>query len=97
MGDGILDFRRRHGDDRFVDVPYRRLTEAPLETVRAIYDALGEKLSDEAEAAIREHVGVAVQHRFGKHEYGWDGLGLSRDALDERFSDYRTHFAEYLA
>lgn len=96
MGDGILDFRRRHGDDRFVDVPYRSLTTEPVEAVHRIYDALGEPLSEEAETAMRAHAGVAVQHRFGKHEYGWDGLGIDREALDERFSDYRTRFAEHL-
>ena len=96
MGDGILDFRRRHGDDRFVDVSYRDLTTDPIETVRRMYDGLGLQLSEEAEAAMRAHAAVEVQHRFGKHEYTWESLGLSHDALDERFIDYRTHFAEYL-
>ena len=96
MGDGILDFRRRHGDDRFIDVPYRSLTEAPVEAVQSIYDALGEPLS-EAEKAMRAHVGVAVPNRFGKHEYDWADLGIAREALDERFGDYRTRYAEYLA
>jgi hypothetical protein len=97
MGDGILDFRRRHGDDRFVDVSYRALTTAPVETVQRIYDALGEPLSAEAEAAMQAHVDVAVQHRFGKHEYSWDSLGLTRETLDDRFTEYRSRFAEYLA
>ncbi len=45
------------------------------------------------------HRGPNVAHGigFGKHEYGRDGLGLSRDALDEPFSDYRSPFAEYPA
>jgi hypothetical protein len=96
MGDSLLDFRRRHGDERFVDVPYRGLTSAPVETVQRMYSDLGDALSDEALAAMREHVGVAVQNRFGKHEYGWDDLGLDRAALDERFAEYRERFAEYL-
>jgi Sulfotransferase family len=97
MGDALLDFRRKHGDDRFVDVSYRSLTSQPVETVERIYDALGEPLSDQAASAMRAHAGTAVQHRFGKHEYGWDDLGLSHEGLDERFSDYRDRFAEYLA
>lgn len=96
MGDGIVDFRRRHGEDRFVDVAYRELTNAPLAAVQRIYDGLGEPLSAAAEAAMRAHVSVAVPNRFGKHEYSWDSLGLNREALDERFSAYRTRFAEYL-
>ncbi len=97
MGNSIVDFRRRHGDDRFVDVPYSGLTAAPVETVQRLYDDLGEPLSDEAVAAMREHAGVAVQHRFGKHEYGWGDLGLVRDDLDERFAGYRERFGEFLA
>jgi hypothetical protein len=97
MGDAIVDFRRKHGDARFIDVPYRSLTTEPVETVQRIYDALGEPLSDDAAAAMRAHVGTAVQNRFGKHEYGWEGLGLDRDKLDERFGEYRTRFEEYLA
>jgi hypothetical protein len=46
---------------------------------------------------MQAHVGVAVQNRFGKHEYGWADLGLVRDDLDERFAAYRERFAEYLA
>jgi hypothetical protein len=97
MGDGILDFRRRHGDDRFIDVSYRDLTTAPIDTVQRIYDALGEPLADQAESAMRAHASVAVQNRFGKHEYSWDSLGLVQDALDEQFSEYRSRFAEHLA
>lgn len=97
MGDALLEFRRKHGDDRFVDVPYRSLTSEPVETVQRIYDALGEPLSARAADAMRAHVGTAVQHRFGKHEYGWEDLGLRRGQLDERFSEYRARFAEYLA
>jgi hypothetical protein len=97
MGDCIVDFRRRHGDERFVDVPYRALTRQPVETVQRLYDDLGEPLSDQALAAMRAHVGVAVQNRFGKHEYGWADLGLDREDLDERFGAYRERFAQHLA
>jgi hypothetical protein len=97
MGDSILDFRRRHGDERFVDVSYRDLTTAPVETVERLYDALGDPLSAQAVSAMREHVGVAVQNRFGKHEYGWADLGLDRSELDERFEHYRSRYAEFLA
>jgi Sulfotransferase family len=97
MADGVMDFRRRHGDHRFVDIPYRSLTTSPVETVQRIYDELGEPLTKEAEAAMRAHVSVAVQNRFGKHEYDWEELGLEREALNERFSDYRDRYAEYLA
>jgi hypothetical protein len=96
MGDGILEFRRAHGDDRFVDVAYRDLTGDPLGTAQRIYEGLGESLSAAAEQAMREHVGVAVPNRYGRHDYDWASLGLDRAALDDRFHAYRERFAEHL-
>ncbi len=97
MADGIVQFRSDHGDDRFVDVPYSELTTDPLATMRRIYEQLGENLEGVAEAAVRAHVDVAVQHRFGHHEYQVDDFVVDRASLDERFAPYRERFAEELA
>jgi hypothetical protein len=96
MADGLLAFRRRHGDDRFVDVAYRDLTSDPVATAARIYDALGEPLPADAEAAMRSHASVAVQNRFGRHDYDWADLGLDRAGLDERFHAYRARYAAFL-
>lgn len=96
MGDELLAFRERHGDARFVDVAYRDLTADPVGTVRAIAEALGEELSAPAEAAMREHVAVAVQHRFGRHDYDPASLGIDPDATAERFAAYRERFGALL-
>jgi hypothetical protein len=40
---------------------------------------------------------VAVQHRFGLHEYQVDDFVVDRASLDERFAPYRERFAEELA
>jgi len=92
-----MNFRRAHGDDRFVDVSYRDLTTDPLGTVHHVYDRLGESVSADAERAMRAHIDTAVQHRYGIHDYAWERLGLERSALDEQFGTYRGRFAEYLA
>lgn len=97
MGDALVDFRARHGDARFVDVAYRDLTADPVGTVRAIYTGLGEELPAGAEAAMRAHVAVAVQHRYGRHDYDPASLGIDPDALGERFAAYRARFAAHLA
>lgn len=96
MGDGITQFRRDHGDERFFDVPYRDLTADPVGTVQRLYEQLGDTLTNETEVALRTHVEVAKQHRFGRHEYGLDEFGLERSAVDERFAAYRDRFAEFL-
>lgn len=96
MADGIIAHRARHGDDRFIDVPYRRLTDDPIGTVTQIYDQLGEQVSSAFESALRAHVGVAVQNRFGRHSYDLDEFDLDRQALDERFAGYHDRFADEL-
>ena len=97
MADGIVQFRRDHGDDRFVDVPYPELTTDPLGTDAAHLRAARRKPDGAAEAAVRAHVEVAVQHRFGHHEYQLDDFVVDRASLDERFAPYRERFAEELA
>lgn len=96
MGDELVAFRARHGDDRFLDVAYRDLTGDPVGTVARICDALGEPFDGAAETAVREHVAVAVQHRFGRHDYDPASLGIEPAALAERFAAYRARFAEHL-
>ena len=46
---------------------------------------------------MRAHVEVAVQDRFGHHEYQVDDFVVDRASLDERFAPYRERFAEELA
>ncbi len=94
--DGLLDFRRRHGDDRFVDISYRDVVQRPVEAARRAYAGLGLTLSPEGESAMRAHTETAVQHRYGRHQYQLEDLGLDRAALDERFETYRARFAEEL-
>ena len=96
MGDGIMQFRQAHGDDRFFDVPYRDLTADPVGTVQRLYEQLGDPLTGETEAALRTHVEVAKQHRFGRHEYGLAEFGLDRSSVDARFAGYRDRFAEFI-
>jgi hypothetical protein len=97
MTDSVRAFRDRHPSVPFVDVAYRDLTGDPVRTVRELYAALGEDLSPAAEAAMRAHVEVAVQHRFGRHRYDEADLGIDRPALEERFAEYRARHAEHLA
>jgi hypothetical protein len=92
MCERTMDARERLGADRFVDVAYRDLVRDPVGAVRAMYADLGEQLSPAAEAAMVAHTEQHRQHRFGKHEYTFEGLGLSKPAIDERFADYRSRY-----
>jgi hypothetical protein len=95
--DRTMAARERLGEHRFVDVAYRELVEDPLGAVRGLYADLGEELPPGAEAAMAAHVAEHRQHRFGRHDYTMDELGLSRGSIEERFAVYRERYADLLA
>lgn len=90
--DRIMDFRDRHGEDRIVDLHYAELMRAPIPTMRKLYDALGQPLSTEAEAAMKAWIDDNPQQKFGKHEYKLDQFGLSVDKLKPRFERYLARY-----
>jgi hypothetical protein len=92
MGEGLLDHARRHGERSLIHVPYPLLVRDPIAAVQRIYAELGEEITPEFSAALNAHVGLHVQHRHGVHRYDFESFGLSRAALDERFSNYRECF-----
>ena len=66
--------------------------------MRRIYEQFGESLNGAAGSGLcAAHVEVAVQHRFGHHEYQLEDFVVDRASLDERFAPYRERFAEELA
>ena len=77
------------GDHRFIDVDYRHLVSDPVGAVRGIYRDLGEPVDAALETSLVAHVNEYRQHKHGRHSYTFEEFGLNRDALNERFSDYR--------
>lgn len=90
--DRVADFRRREGDDRFVDVRYDDLLADPIGEVRRIYTHFGDELGDEATRRMAAYVEANPQGVHGRHRYTLDDLGLDRATLEERFADYRAAF-----
>jgi hypothetical protein len=96
MVDRAMAARDRLGPDRFVDVAYRDVKSDPVGAVHRVYEQLGERLSPQADEAMRAHATVAVPNRYGRHEYGLADFALDRGEIDERFSRYRERYAAYL-
>lgn len=86
--------RDRLGDDRFVDVSYTDLVADPVGTVTRLAADLGESVGPELAAVLHAHAAEHRQHRHGRHEYDFGEFGLQREALDERFSDYRARYLD---
>jgi hypothetical protein len=97
-GDGVLAAvaardSGRLPDASLMDIAYRRIVDAPLDTVRAIYARFGRVLTDEAEAAMRRFLAANPKDKHGRHRYSLDAFGLDREAEAARFADYRARFA----
>jgi hypothetical protein len=88
----VMDWRNRHGDERFVDLAYGDLVADPVGTVRSTYEHFGEELSAQAEASMRQYVGAHPRGEHGHHRYDIGVLGLDRRELEARFARYRERF-----
>lgn len=76
----------------FIDIHYRALIDDPLGVVRHIYSRLGEQLSAQTEARMRNFLAENPQNRFGRHRYTLSSFGLDRHAERERYRNYKARF-----
>ncbi len=75
----IMDFREKFGEERIIDVHYADMVEDPLESMRALYAALGDDFSAAVEQGMRSWLEDNPQNKFGKHEYKLAQFGLSQE------------------
>jgi hypothetical protein len=87
-----MTWRDAHGDERFVDIAYDDLVRDPVAAVVGAYEHHGERLSPQADAAMRRYVAEHPHGEHGRHEYRLAELGLDAAALDERFEPYRRRY-----
>jgi len=92
MFDRLVDFRERHPEAQFVDVPYQDLITDPLGVVQRIYDEFGLALASTTKASMCGHIEREKQHRHGKHAYSLNDFGLERRQLESRFAKYLGRF-----
>ena len=85
-------FRAAHPDQCIVDVRYDDLMSDPLGTVAAIYDAVGDSLGSEAEAAMSSYLTAHPKGHRGEHRYDLAEFGVERREIVERFSGYAERY-----
>jgi Sulfotransferase family len=86
--DRIDAFRRARPDHPVVDVQYDTFVRAPIDTVAAIYDELGEPMRDGVRAAMTAYVDANPRGALGAHGYDVRDYGLDPDQIRERFAGY---------
>ena len=90
--DRIMDSRDRLGEDRIADVHYADLLRDPICTMRALYRALGDEFTAEAEAGMRSWLAINPQDKFGRHDYRLAEFGLNPETLLPRFERYLSRY-----
>ncbi|MXX96458.1 MAG: NAD-dependent epimerase/dehydratase family protein [Rhodothermaceae bacterium] len=93
MLDSMVKFRTNHPEleDRWLDISFYDLVQAPMDMVAHIYNRFGWSLEEEAVAAMDAWLEAqAAQRRSEKrHKYELADFGLTRDKVDAAFSHYR--------
>jgi hypothetical protein len=87
-----MDACSRIGEGRIIDIHYADLMRDPMGTMRKLYKALGDVLTQEAEAAMRQWLEQNPQGMFGRHEYKLAEYGLSKETLEPYFERYLSHY-----
>jgi len=88
----IMDFRDRCGEGRVIDVHYADLMRRPLESMRSLYQALGDEFTPQAEAAMKTWLADNPQDKFGRHEYKLAQYGLTPEQVRKMFERYSARY-----
>jgi hypothetical protein len=91
MANDLIDLREKIGDDRFIDIPYQRTTEEPLEAARDVFDRMGAKMTEEDEAAISQWLADNRRDKWAPHIYDYETYGLSEEIIKADFARYIAH------
>jgi hypothetical protein len=83
-----MDFRRRCGDDRFVDVSFADFQEDPVATVSAAYRQLGLHFSESARTRVRQWADERQPGDRGTHAYDLADYGLTPAQVRDAFGEY---------
>lgn len=83
-----MAFRRRVGDERFVDVSFAELQQDSVATVARAYAGLGLELGPEARSRVQDWARSHAPGSRGGHAYDLADYGLAAAQVRERFSDY---------
>lgn len=86
--------RKRIGEDRFIDIDYRRVAREPLAEAERVLQRMGVPVDDRVNAALAEFMAGNKREQRPAHDYSLERFGLTEEMIREAFADYR---ARYLA
>ena len=89
----FMDFRARHGDERFVHVAFRDFVTDPLPAIERIYAFAGALVTAETRAAVAHWHDENPRHADGRFDYDLAEFGLTDDMIDHVFAPHLSEFA----
>ena len=90
--DRAIAVRRQHDPAQFFDLQFREFVADPIGAVRRMYQRFGLTLTPEAETRMRTWQASNPEGKHGKHQHTMEDVGVTRDAVLERFRDYMRYF-----
>lgn len=87
-----LAARAAHLEHTVIDIPYRRLTTAPVQTVLEIHERAGLPITPALETAVTEGVANRPQHAHGTHTYALEDFALTEREVRDRLQPYLDPF-----
>lgn len=88
----VIEFRDRHGDERFADSHFQDLIDDPIGAIESIYARLGFELSAPARDAMVDWTASHPRRRHGEHRYSLEAFGLEANHVRDRFASYLDRF-----
>ncbi len=82
-----LAYRQTDDSNRYVDVEYEDLVEAPIRTVQQIYAQHRYTYSDEFELNMKSWLAEHPKNQHGRHYYSPEEYGLTPEQIRQRFPD----------
>jgi hypothetical protein len=87
-----MEFRKKFGDDRFVDVSFADLQTDSVATVANSYERLGLTFGDAARAKVQQWADDHKPGHRGAHNYELSDFGLTTEQVHEAFGEYLTTY-----
>jgi hypothetical protein len=87
-----IEFRRRVGSERFIDLRFEDLNANPLGAVARIYGRFGMPLTDAARQRMTRWVAHNPRGKHGEHHYRLKDFGLNAKEIRDTYAFYMRRF-----
>ena len=87
-----INYREDKGWNCIYDLHYSELTNNPITEIKKIYAHFEETLTADAEQAMQTYLQDNPKGKHGKHVYSLEEYGLTKEIIEQRFTDYYQRF-----